>query len=60
MTYIRKTEDKYIIQGHYGYGWEDVTITDTMQEAKARLKDYRENEPEYNHRMIIRRVKKEA
>lgn len=55
--YTRKTEDEYIIQGHYGQGWEDETIESTYKEAKARVKEYRENMPEYPHRIIKRRVK---
>jgi hypothetical protein len=59
MAYKRKTEDEYIVQGNYncGYGWEDVTAESTRKEAKERLKEYRENEPQYPHRLIKRRVK---
>jgi len=57
MAYTRKTKDEYIIQGDYGQGWEDVTAEDTRTEAKTRLKEYRENEPMYPHRMIVKRVK---
>lgn len=58
MSYQRKTVDEYIVQGKYGdrYGWEDVTAEETRKEARTRLKEYRENEPEYSHRMITRRV----
>ena len=54
--YIRKTEDEYVIQGHYGQGWEDDTVEATLKEAKARIKEYRENMP-YSYRIIKRRVK---
>ena len=57
MAYTRKTKDEYIIQGYYGQGWEDVTAEDTRTEAKTRLKEYRDNEPMYAHRMIKRRVR---
>jgi hypothetical protein len=55
--YKRKTTDEYAIQGNYGQGFEDVTTETTRKEAKERLKEYRENEPQYSHRLIIRRVK---
>lgn len=55
--YKRKTQDEFAVQGNYGQGWEDVTCEDTRPEARARLKEYRENEPQYNHRLITRRVK---
>ncbi len=35
----------FSIQGNYGYGWEEVTAEDTWKEARARLKEYRENQP---------------
>lgn len=41
---IRVTEDSYEVQGNYGYGWECVTAEPTYKEARARLKEYRENE----------------
>jgi hypothetical protein len=59
MAYKRLTEDEYIVQGNYHSGddWEDVTSETTRKEAKERLKEYRENEPRYSHRLIKRRVK---
>lgn len=57
MAYQRKTRDEYIIQGNYGAGYEDVTAEDTRQEARERLKEYRQNEPQYAHRMIKRRIR---
>lgn len=53
---IPKTKEEFVIQGHYGSGWEDVTSEDKWSEAKARLKEYRDNEPQYPHRRITRRV----
>lgn len=55
--YIRKTQDEYTIQGNYGQGWEDVCAYDNRKEAKEDLKAYLENEPQYLHRLIKRRVK---
>ena len=58
MSYIRTTRDEWAVQGHYGpHGWEDVSTADTRREAVADLKAYRENEPQYAHRMVKRRVK---
>lgn len=45
----------YVIQGYYDTSWEDVTTEETYREARARLREYRENEPEHHHRMIKRR-----
>ena len=33
----------YVLQGHYGYGWEDLTASEDYKEIKQNLKDYREN-----------------
>lgn len=54
------TTMSYEIQGRYGdgYGWECVTAEDTFPEAKARLTEYRENEPGIPFR--IKRVKEET
>lgn len=57
MKYIRKTRDEFAIQGYYGQGWEDVTTEDNRREARERLHEYRENETNYPHRMIKRRVR---
>ena len=60
MSYVRKTYDEWHVQGYYGreYGWETVCIATSLAEAKRDLKDYRENEPQYPHRVIKRRIKK--
>ena len=47
---------EYIVQGNYGQGWEDVTAEDTRSEGRARLREYRENDPSHAHRMITRRA----
>lgn len=44
----------HILQGNYGYGWEDLTAEDTYKEAREQLKCYRENEGG-NYRIIQRR-----
>ena len=60
MAYIRKTIDEYVIASNYGYGWEDTSAADNRREALADLKAYRENQPQYAHKLIKRREKIEA
>ena len=55
MARTRKTRDIYVIQGNYGSGWEDITAELTRSEILARLREYRENEPQYAHRWRKRR-----
>lgn len=57
MKHIRKTEDIYNIMGNYGQGWEVVTAETDRKEARARLKEYNENEPQYPHKIIKKREK---
>jgi hypothetical protein len=57
MTYIRKTRDEYQIHQNCGYGWDEVCAEGTLKEAKARLKEYRENQPEYAVKIICKRIK---
>lgn len=54
MTYTRKTHIEWDVQSNYGYGWEDVTTEETYREARERLREYRENEPQYPHRLRCR------
>lgn len=56
-----KYEYLYVLQGHYGYGWEDLTAADknapgALREIKADAKAYRENERGTPIRIIERRV----
>lgn len=48
---------EYVVQGNHGYryGWEDECSEYDYREARARLKEYRENAPG-NYRIITRRV----
>ena len=57
--YMRKTHDEYHVQGNYGgvAGWETVTIEETYAEARQMLKDYNENERQYPHRIVKKRVR---
>lgn len=52
--YIRKTKDIYILQGNYGYGWDDLTIESTYKEAKEQKATYDHNE-NIAHRIIKKR-----
>lgn len=58
MAYTRKTTDEYTIQGDYGYGWEDLTASDSRKLARDDLKAYRANEPGNAFRMVTRRIPK--
>ena len=41
--YKRKTIDCYAIEGNNGYGWDIECYCDDWKDAKACLKDYRDN-----------------
>lgn len=45
----------FVVQGNYGYGWDDVYESEDARDARARLKEYRANEKNASHRMIQRR-----
>jgi len=60
MPRKRLTRDEIVIQGNYGQGWEDLVTEDTHRDALTRLREYRENEPNYPHRLIVRRVRLDA
>lgn len=53
----RKTRDEYQIHQCTAQGWEEICSYDTRKEAKADLKAYRENQPEYPAKCIKRRIK---
>ena len=50
MTYTRKTKDTYILYVNYGYGdgYEEEIQEETKKEILIRLKEYRENCPQYH------------
>lgn len=58
---IGKTKEVKVLQGNYGYGWEDICQYDkeNYNESRSDLKAYRVNAPEYVYRVITRRVKRE-
>ena len=58
MPYQRKTIDEYQIWQFASGQWCEVCAEDTWREARARLKEYRANQPEYPVECRKRRVKK--
>jgi len=56
MAYKRKTQDEYQIHTDNGYGFEEVTSEDTWKAARAQLKCYRENQSEYPHKIVKKRI----
>jgi len=56
---------KKVLQGNYGYGWDDLCTYEaksnglaiSLKEIKDDYKSYRENEKQYSHRVIFRRAK---
>lgn len=57
MPYQRKTRDEYQIHSNYGYGWEEVHCEKKLIKALISLREYRENQPQYAHKMVKKRVK---
>lgn len=55
---IGKTKQVSVLQGNYGYGWDDLCEYDgtSNRECREDLKLYRENEPGVPFRVIYRRV----
>jgi len=44
----------FILQGNYGFGWEDLTASERRREVSDNMKEYRENEGGH-YRIIERR-----
>lgn len=55
MAYQRKTRDIWKLMVDYGKGWEHEITEFTRAEAKQRLKEYRENCPQYPARIVMDR-----
>jgi len=56
--YRKRNKFRYldVIQGNYGYGWEDLSEYDNdHREARKDLKEYRMACPYGSHRIISRR-----
>lgn len=52
MAYQRKTRDVYQLLADYGTdGWEYVLEENTLSEARKRLREYRENAPQYEYKI---------
>lgn len=49
-----KYEYLHVLQGNYGYGWEDLTASESFKEVRQSLREYRENEGG-RYRIIKRR-----
>ena len=46
----------YVVQGNYGsYGWEDLAESESYQEARYNLREYRISSGPAPHRIIKRR-----
>lgn len=48
-----------VVQGNFGFGWEDVTASLSPQEARTDLKAYRENDPDHAYRIVQRREREQ-
>lgn len=51
---------EYNIEGNYGYGWEMVMCEDNFLDARQRIKEYKENEPNISFRINRIRIKEET
>lgn len=60
MAGRRKTRDVIDVRGNYGHGFETVTAETTWSEARARLREYRENEPGIAFKLVHTRERIEA
>ena len=49
-----KYEYLFVLQGNYGYGWEDLTASESRREVLLNLRDYNDNEGG-RYRIIRRR-----
>lgn len=57
MAYVRKTRDQWMLLANYGQGWEEETWEDSRQAAKAQLRCYRENAPQYQYKTACKRIR---
>jgi hypothetical protein len=57
MTNRRKTRDEWQLHINYGQGWEHEISEDTWPEMRQRLREYRENVPQYPVKAIKRRIR---
>lgn len=57
MAYIRKTKDIFVLLANYGQGYEEEIIEYSYKDIKLRLKEYRQNCPQYCFKYKIKREK---
>ena len=57
--YKRKTYDDYQLHVNYGYGhgYEHECSADSWKDIRQTKKEYRENCPEYQTKIVIKRIK---
>lgn len=57
--YTRKTKDVWAIQTYTGslYKWETVSQVEKYRDVVREVREYRENQPQYSHRIKLVRVK---
>ena len=60
MAYQRKTRDYWSIEQHTSEGWEEACAENSIKKARERVREYRENQPEYPVRMKWRRERIET
>lgn len=58
MSYLRKTIDTYELWINYGQGFEHELTEESYKEIKDRLKEYRDNCPQYPVKMKRKRERK--
>lgn len=61
MAKTPKTKLVKVLQGNYGYGWDDLCEYDPknegqMKELRGDFKTYKKEEPSVPHRIIERRI----
>jgi hypothetical protein len=56
MTKKNKYKYLHVMQSNYGNGFEDMDQSEDRREIRTALREFRENSPNYSHRMIQRRV----
>lgn len=52
MAYVRKTIDVWRFYVDYGQGWEHELDEFSLKEARNRVKEYRENCPQYPCKVV--------
>ncbi len=46
---------EWVLQGDYGYGWDDLTAASDRTEARSLVRDYMANAPDGAYRLVNRR-----